>query len=161
MGRGVLLDFDRWRRANNVPADMFTYTEIPLKYLKAVAESQGTEIRWGDILFVRVGTYSSSSSKKKKRKLTIKNNNVIGYITAFNALSTDQLDELAALRPPSLVGVERSKDMLEWIWNNFSAVAGDHPAFEAYRKLDQILVLVPMYLCRTASKRNLKVLTTE
>ena len=56
-------------------------------------------------------------------------------MSAFNALSDEKLSELAAARPPSLIGVERSTDMLEWIWNNFSAVAGDHPAFEAYRKL--------------------------
>lgn len=29
--------------------------------------------------------------------------------------------------------------MLEWIWDNFSAVAGDHPAFESYRKFSSVL----------------------
>jgi hypothetical protein len=28
--------------------------------------------------------------------------------------------------------VEQSEEMLRWIWENFSAVAGDQPAFEAW-----------------------------
>jgi hypothetical protein len=55
-------------------------------------------------------------------------------MTAFNALSIDELTAIAKVSPPGLIGVERSIEMLEWIWTNFSAVAGDHPAFEAYRK---------------------------
>jgi hypothetical protein len=30
-------------------------------------------------------------------------------------------------------GVEQSEEMLKWIWENFSAVAGDHPTFECWR----------------------------
>lgn len=52
----------------------------------------------------------------------------------FNALTTDELIALTKRPTPELIGVERSEEMLEWIWNNFSAVAGDHPAFEVYRK---------------------------
>lgn len=59
MGRGVLLDFHRWRLANNIDMEIFKDNAIPLKYLKAVAESQGTEIKWGDILIVRVGALST------------------------------------------------------------------------------------------------------
>ncbi|OJD13402.1 hypothetical protein AJ78_06136 [Emergomyces pasteurianus Ep9510] len=109
VGRGVLLDFHRWALANNISAEIFKRTSIPLKYLKAVAESQGVEIKFGDILIIRVG-----------------------YMTAFKQLSTDELENLAKQNPPNLIGVERSEEMLEWIWENFSAVAGDHPAFESY-----------------------------
>lgn len=56
-----------------------------------------------------------------------------GYMVEFNKLSTGELTELAKQVPPGLIGVERSEEMLEWIWENFSAVAGDHPAFESYR----------------------------
>lgn len=62
VGRGVLLDFHRWRLAHNVPAEIFKTTSIPLKYLKSVAEWQGTEIKFGDILIVRVGMRNSSLS---------------------------------------------------------------------------------------------------
>lgn len=52
---------------------------------------------------------------------------------AFNALTPDELTALANKTPHELIGVERSEETLEWIWDNFSAVAGDHPAFESYR----------------------------
>ncbi|KAL2365257.1 hypothetical protein RJZ56_001764 [Blastomyces dermatitidis] len=57
----------------------------------------------------------------------------LGYMKAFNQLSMDELEKLLAKQNPSnLIGVERSEEVLEWIWENFSAVAGDHLAFEAY-----------------------------
>ncbi|PGH13694.1 hypothetical protein AJ80_06199 [Polytolypa hystricis UAMH7299] len=109
VGRGVLLDFHRWRLAHNIQAEIFQTNSIPLKYLKATAEYQGTDIKFGDILIIRVG-----------------------YMPTFNKLSTDELIAFAKQTPPGLIGVERSEEMLEWIWENFSAVAGDHPAFESY-----------------------------
>lgn len=61
VGRGVLLDFHSWRLAQDVaiPYDPFKAGSIPLKYLKATAEAQGTEIKFGDILIVRSGMTSS------------------------------------------------------------------------------------------------------
>ncbi|KAL2005904.1 hypothetical protein VTN00DRAFT_10397 [Thermoascus crustaceus] len=109
VGRGILLDYRRWATANNVPFEIFEAGAIPLKHLKAVAESQGTEIKFGDILIIRVG-----------------------YMEAFRRLSEEKLMTLAKVVPPNLIGVEQSEEMLEWIWDNFSAVAGDHPAFEAW-----------------------------
>ena len=55
VGRGVLLDFHSWRLANNVAYEPFKTGSISLEQLKAVAESQGTEIRFGDILLIRSG----------------------------------------------------------------------------------------------------------
>lgn len=46
----------------------------------------------------------------------------------------ENLDEYTATHPHSFSGVEQSDEMLEWIWNNFSAVAGDQPAFERWRE---------------------------
>lgn len=43
-------------------------------------------------------------------------------------------DEHTATHLQSFSGVEQSDEMLEWIWNNFSAVAGDQPAFERWRE---------------------------
>ena len=111
MGRGVLLDFHSWRLANNINYDPFKTGSITLEQLKAVAEEQGTEIRFGDILIIRSG-----------------------YINAFNALSRDKAEAYASVVPPALSGVEQSEAMLEWIWSNFSAVAGDQPSFECWRK---------------------------
>jgi Putative cyclase len=57
VGRGVLLDFHSWRLAQTPPIqyEPFQTGSIPLKYLKAVAEAQGTEIKFGDILIIRSG----------------------------------------------------------------------------------------------------------
>ena len=115
MGRGVLLDFHSWRLANGIDYDPFKTGSITLEELKAVAKEQGTEIKFGDILIIRSG-----------------------YINAFNALSTEQAEAYASAVPPALSGVEQSEAMLEWIWSNFSAVAGDQPSFECWRKSPSI-----------------------
>jgi hypothetical protein len=59
VGRGILLDFHAWRIANDIPYEPFKTGSIPLKYLKATAEAQGLEIKFGDILIIRSGTWSS------------------------------------------------------------------------------------------------------
>jgi hypothetical protein len=50
-----LLDFHRWRLAKGMEYEPFKTGSIKLKDLKAVAESQGTEIKFGDILIIRSG----------------------------------------------------------------------------------------------------------
>lgn len=57
VGRGVLLDFHSWRLAQDpaIPYDPFKTGSIPLEYLKATAEAQGTKIEFGDILIIRSG----------------------------------------------------------------------------------------------------------
>ncbi|KAJ9649503.1 hypothetical protein H2199_000278 [Coniosporium tulheliwenetii] len=109
VGRGVLLDFHSWRLENNIPYEPFKTGSIPLQQLKAVAEAQGVEFKFGDILIIRSG-----------------------YMAAFNELKKDELAALAKVMPPTFSGVEQSEEMLEWIWNNFSAVAGDQPSFECW-----------------------------
>jgi len=111
VGRGVLLDFHSWREAQNppIPYDAFKTGSIPLKYLKATAEAQGTEIKFGDILLIRSG-----------------------YMASHNKKSAEELSALKDVLPPKFSGVEQSEDMLRWIWENFSAVAGDQPSFECW-----------------------------
>lgn len=53
-------------------------------------------------------------------------------MSAFNAMSQAEIVSLAAIQPPSFAGVQQSEEMLEWIWENFSAVAGDQPSFECW-----------------------------
>lgn len=57
VGRGVLLDFHSWRLEQGIEYEAFKTGSIPLSYLKAVAEKQGTEIKFGDILIIRSGKY--------------------------------------------------------------------------------------------------------
>lgn len=55
-------------------------------------------------------------------------------MAAYNSTSRSELEALAKVMPPSFTGVEQSEEMLQWIWENFAAVAGDQPSFECWRK---------------------------
>ncbi|KAI4127014.1 MAG: hypothetical protein LQ338_003427 [Usnochroma carphineum] len=129
VGRGILLDFHSWRLANNIAYNPFETGSIPLKQLQAVLKTQGTEIRFGDILFIRSGNWIIQHLCLFREKFLILH---AGYIDGYNQLPQDQIEQLASVVPPNLSGVEQSEEMLEWIWNNFSAVAGDHPSFECW-----------------------------
>ena len=114
-GRGILVDFARWaateqgKKAVDGKFQNFATSAITLEHIQAVLEYQGTKPKWGDILIVRSG-----------------------FFPAFRALSKEKLGELQTQHPPGLGGVEQSDQVLEWIWNHFSAVASDHPSFERW-----------------------------
>ncbi|KAF2814989.1 uncharacterized protein BDZ99DRAFT_408572 [Mytilinidion resinicola] len=109
VGRGVLLDYHAWRTANNIPYEPFQAGTIPLAHLKAVAEAQRVSFKFGDILIIRSG-----------------------YMVAHDAKRRVELQSLAKIVPPTFSGVEQSEEVLEWIWENFAAVAGDQPSFECW-----------------------------
>lgn len=109
VGRGILLDYHAWRIKNNAAHTPFERSSIPLSSLQACAKDQGITPRFGDILIVRSG-----------------------YMAEYAKTSREDLQRLSKVSPPNLAGVEQSEEMLEWIWNHFSAVAGDHPAWECY-----------------------------
>lgn len=77
--------------------------------MKKVLAFQGTEPRFGDILIIRSG-----------------------YMQSYRKLTADEISVLQNMGSPHLGGVEQSEALLEWIWNNFSAVAGDQPSFEQW-----------------------------
>ncbi|KAL9062497.1 MAG: hypothetical protein Q9157_008869, partial [Trypethelium eluteriae] len=109
VGRGILLDYHSWRQDKDIPHDAFKIGSIKLEHLKEVANAQGTEIKHGDILIIRSG-----------------------FMVAFAAASREEIEAVRQVQPHNLTGVEQSEAMLEWIWDNFSAVAGDQPAFECF-----------------------------
>ncbi|KAI1466298.1 uncharacterized protein F4812DRAFT_460571 [Daldinia caldariorum] len=125
VGRGVLIDYHSWRLAQPAdkrkPYDPFQSDAIPLEDLQACLAAQGTEVKFGDILFIRSGTYIPHTSY---------------LLFCFIATYPQKTDaELAAYRsvvPHHFGGVERSEALLRWIWERFSAVAGDQPSFESW-----------------------------
>ena len=131
VGRGVLLDFHSWRLRNNIDYEPFSTGSITVGQLQAVAEAQGTDIKFGDILIVRSG-----------------------YINAYNKLSKDEMEAYASVVPPNLSGVEQSEEVLEWIWHNFSAVAGDQPSFECWRWSTSISIAVASADCPIATQKE-------
>jgi len=125
VGRGVLLDYHSWRSAQGKGVDKhhsFRTGSIPVADLKATAEWQGTEIKFGDILFIRSG-----------------------YMASYEEMSRDELEELTKVMPPKFFGVEQSEELLEWVWSHFSAVAGDQPSFECWREFH---LFSPVRTCR-------------
>lgn len=114
-GRAVLVDFARWKdtpegaRAVNGEFENFKTCAIKLAWIQETLAYQGTEVRFGDILVVRSG-----------------------WFPAFRALSEERLAELRMMRPPPVGGLEQSSGTLQWIWDNFSAVASDQPSFERW-----------------------------
>lgn len=109
VGRGVLLDWYSWRQQQGKSVEPFKTGTITLSELQETAKAQGTEIKFGDILIIRSG-----------------------YMDHWTQKSVAELQELAGVLPPGFLGVEQSEEMLEWIWTNFSAVAGDQPSFECW-----------------------------
>ncbi|KAJ2904844.1 hypothetical protein MKZ38_007036 [Zalerion maritima] len=114
VGRGILVDYHSWRLKQTDPAyksfDPFSSWAIPLGDIKKCLQDQSTEVKFGDILLIRSGFQATFATK-----------------------SPEQLASLHGDAPNHpLVGVEQSEDMLRWIWDNFSAVAGDQPTFEVW-----------------------------
>jgi hypothetical protein len=98
-----------WAESQGHRTSPLTTTKIPLSNLKKVAAAQNVSFHPADILFIRSG-----------------------YLRSFQALPSDAAATYASQPVHSAIGVEAGEEMLRWIWENeFSAVAGDMPAFEA------------------------------
>lgn len=109
VGRGVLLDYHAWRTRQNLPHTAFETSAISAATLRRVAADQGVTFRFGDILFIRSG-----------------------YMHAYGQTSRAEIEERRQVMPPSFAGVTPDTEMLEFLWENFSAAAADHPSFEEW-----------------------------
>ena len=91
------------------PLEKDVYT---LEELKGALESQGTTLKPGTILLVRTG-----------------------WMESYESLSADR-GSLAALAPMdkmNSMGIEASREMVAWLWNNrVAAMRTDYPAVEAF-----------------------------
>ncbi|EFY91156.1 hypothetical protein MAC_02827 [Metarhizium acridum CQMa 102] len=108
--RGVLLDYAAWADANGVQVEPFETVSVPVSTLAKVAAAQGTSFQQGDILLIRTG-----------------------WTRGYQKLSAGEKAAVAATHHPPSIGIESSEETLRWLWDNgFVAVAGDHPAMEAW-----------------------------
>jgi hypothetical protein len=120
-GRGILLDYYHYAQTNNKSYDPYTTHKITLSELKACAssqgldlrpQSQGGDIRIGDILLIRSG-----------------------FVDKYGELSNEERYAAATRSHENLcfAGVAREPDMRDWLHDcYFAAVAGDSPTFEAW-----------------------------
>lgn len=103
-----MLDYAGWAAENAIAIQHFESTDIPFGHLQLMVEEKAINFRVGDILLFRSG-----------------------YTAAYESLSTDEQAAIPQRTSTDFVGVESSKEMLQWIWGNgFAAVAGDMVAFE-------------------------------
>ncbi|KAF2728133.1 hypothetical protein EJ04DRAFT_110396 [Polyplosphaeria fusca] len=105
--RGVVLDYPRYCKKKGIQVNALSATSISADTLKDMLKETGVETREGDLLLLRTG-----------------------FTEAYVKLDNAARKELAA-KPPQFLGVESTKDVLQWIWESgFCAVAGDAPSFE-------------------------------
>jgi len=91
--------------------DPNTTHRITLSDILECAKQQKVEFQYGDILILRSG-----------------------WLENYHKLDTPAREALSKASP-TFVGVQQTEELLDFFHNNyFSAVAGDAPAFEAWRK---------------------------
>ncbi|GKT40863.1 uncharacterized protein ColSpa_01044 [Colletotrichum spaethianum] len=123
VGRGILVDYHSWRLEQNIPYDPFARDAIPVSDLKACLEAQGTEVKFGDILLTRTGIPPFLFFRAS-------------FMAAHASKSPSDLEIYRTATPQTFSGVAQSEETLRWVWDNFSAVAGDQPAFECWPHRD-------------------------
>ncbi|CAI7584952.1 unnamed protein product [Penicillium manginii] len=118
-GRGVLLDYCHYARIHNKPYHPYKAHAISLAELQACAvsqgldlrpESQGGDIRPGDILFVRSG-----------------------FVQEYYRLGPDERHAAATRKDLEFAGLSREKPIRDWLHDcYFAAGVGDSPTFEVW-----------------------------
>jgi kynurenine formamidase len=109
-GRGVLADIARYHDRIGKEVNFTKPESIPLEDLQATLREQGSTLRAGDVLLIRIGW------------------------TRFYLHASDEIKaELA--RETVVPGIEGSVRVARWLWDNhLAAVASDSPALEALPK---------------------------
>lgn len=109
VGRGVLIDVDRYLRAHGASIDHDGGESIPVETLAATARYQQVDLRHGDILLIRTGWLNHH----------------------LNEIDPEQRHRNT--HPIRSSGLKADHDTVEWLWDNqFSVVATDNFAVEAW-----------------------------
>jgi hypothetical protein len=116
-GRALFVDWYRWKtEVKQESVDAFSNHAIPLSELQAAAEYQNTplsSIHPGSILIIRSG-----------------------YLAQYASMAASKRGELDAIyqhTKPSNIGVQASRELLSYLWENrVAAVAGDSRSFEVW-----------------------------
>ena len=113
-GRGVLVDLARYYERHGRRIDYNSRQVFPLTDVQAALMEQKSPLRPGDILLARIG-YTRYLKANPERYSEI----------------VQQTSSREAMIPP-MPGIEASRDVLRWLWDNHvAAVATDGVAFEA------------------------------
>jgi hypothetical protein len=117
-GRAILIDWYSYASSlpYSAPIDAFSNYAFTFTSLMAAAASQGlsaSSFRTGDILIIRSGyLYQYATMSEARRTI---------------------LNEKYKTQKPSNIGIEPSRELLEFLWEKkIAAVAGDARSFEAW-----------------------------
>lgn len=106
-GRGVLLDVAGWFQATGVAWDPLAGDVVDAATLARVAREQGTELRPGDVLCIR-----------------------LGWVAAYRGLSPQ--DRAAPAVEQRFSGVRSDEETARFLWDSgVAAVVADNPAVES------------------------------
>lgn len=110
VGRGTLIDVCRYRSDAGRPVDPLTDEKYSLDDLKNALKAQHTELKPGSILLVRTG-----------------------WMGAYLKASAEQKRAMAPIDKLKACGVDDSREMVAWMWDNCVAAIGtDCPAVEPW-----------------------------
>lgn len=110
VGRGVLIDAFGFRKTRGIPIDPLRRDVYTLDELKSALEAQRVTLQPGSILLVRTG-----------------------WMEAYESASDEAKRALAPMDKLSSAGIEASRAMVEWLWNNrVAAIGTDCPSVEAF-----------------------------
>ncbi len=108
-GRGVLIDAYGYRKAHGKPVDPIAPGEYSLSELQATLAWQGTTLQPGSIVLVRTG-----------------------WMESYYALPAEIKQSFVHFDKVTGMGVERSKALVAWLWDNrVAAIGADNPGVES------------------------------
>jgi kynurenine formamidase len=108
-GRGVLIDAYGFRKSRGIAVNPMEPGEFTLAELEAALAAQGTTLKPGSILLVRTG-----------------------WMEAYEALPPEGKARMEKFENIKSIGVERSRAMAAWLWNQrVAAIGTDNPAVES------------------------------
>jgi kynurenine formamidase len=108
VGRGVLVDLERYFRLQGINYDPLSRHAFTVKHICDAAHMQGVEFAHGDILLLRTGWVAKALQLSTEERLR--------FHTRFEC-----------------PGIEQSDEMVEWLWNqHFAMVAADNAMVERF-----------------------------
>jgi kynurenine formamidase len=110
VGRGLLIDAFGFRKEKGRAVNPLDREVYSLAELKAALEDQGSSLKPGTILLVRTG-----------------------WMESYEKATAEEKRALAPIEKLRCAGVEASREMVAWLWNNrVAAIGTDCPGVEAF-----------------------------
>ena len=110
VGRGLLINVFKYRNEQGRPIKPLTKDTYSLDDLKAALDAQGTQLKPGTIVLIRTG-----------------------WMQAYEHASDAERRAMAPLQGLKSCGIEDSRAMVAWFWDNrVAAVGTDCPAVEPW-----------------------------